>query len=426
MFKIFLIKNTFIILILLLHLIFWMWLKPPVPQTDDLCYVQEGEKFLNGIYQFNDSPKNHRLVVILPALLFTQLFGVNSFAISLWSLVCSLATISILFVFLKKIDLELAIISSLLVSLNIVQVIYSTVLFPDIIVSFFALLVMLMIFSGRENHEEKKYAFATVIFLIIGFFTKEIIILLLPLILFLSITDLKKKQSEKFWKFFYMWFSIALVMVLITSKILKDDFFFLYNCVEKNHNEVFISGYNLNDLLKRITYEPVVWLNNQLGYIFLFILAVPAIIEGLKKNNRFQNLESFFSIYFIGLLSVYWFGSSSVTKYAPILLLDRMWLLLIIPLCVLCAVTIKRLIRNELSSRSIYFLISVLFLLALLNGMKISMTRGVLFAIFGMSVIMLKFTSILWNQNIFLKKVILLAPFVLLIVYFLVNNTNYR
>src|SRR5437762_3153996 len=117
--------------ILFIHIICWFALKPVPPHSDDLCYVLDAKKILNNEFVITESPKDHRYGVIIPALVLTKLFGDSPYIVSLWSLLCSLSTIFILYLFLlKNSGRQTALFASLLLSINLIQIIYTTVLFP--------------------------------------------------------------------------------------------------------------------------------------------------------------------------------------------------------------------------------------------------------------------------------------------------------
>ncbi|MFI5218192.1 MAG: hypothetical protein ACHQNT_01800 [Bacteroidia bacterium] len=332
----------FLFAILLLHFLCWILLKPPVPHADDLCYVQEGEKIVNGVYEWNDSPKNHRLGIILPSLFFIRVFGNNPYSVSLFPLLCSMATIAFLYFFLLKFNFLLAITSSILLSFNIIQIIYSTVLFPDLIVSLWAFLMVVMIYEGRKKENNfLKYSLLGILFFLIGFFTKEIILLILPFAMVISYFDLKKGSSIKFWKSFYVLLVSCIGIIFLISYLLKGDGLFIYNSIEKNHNDAFVLPMNSMEIINRLTIAPIKFLFENYGYTFLILLAIPAFFIK-EKNKEEGNLFFYWKIYFVCLLILLWFGTSSITRWAPILLFDRMWMMLIVPLCILGGMTIEK------------------------------------------------------------------------------------
>src|ERR1035438_1060344 len=95
-------KSVLIFILLFIHVAFWFILKPAPPFSDDKVYALNAESMAEGNYHLNESPKNHRLMVIAPTALFIKVFGESPFVISLWTLLCSLFTILVLFLFLSE------------------------------------------------------------------------------------------------------------------------------------------------------------------------------------------------------------------------------------------------------------------------------------------------------------------------------------
>src|SRR6185295_12160735 len=158
------------------------------------------------------------------------------------------------------------------------------------------------------------------------------------------------------WKAFYLALFILFITIGSLSKIFKNDFFFIYKSVELNHNNVFVPFMDNLSVLKRLTYEPAVWIFNQYGYIFIFILALPSLFISVDSNKEHSRFISFWKFYFIILLITYWWGTTSIHRFAPILLLDRMWMLLLVPLSIFASETIRQIIKENSNKKAQVFL----------------------------------------------------------------------
>lgn len=412
------------VFILAVHIVCWLLLKPPVPHSDDLCYIQEGEKIIHNTYDVNESPKNHRFVVILPALILTQVFGSNPHIISLWPLLCSLATIAVLYFYVLRINKEAAIIFSILLSLNIIQIIYSTVLFPDIICAFFVSVFLIFLYKGRvENIHVMRNAIGAVMAFGVGFFSKEIILLALPFCFLMSVHDCVQKKRLLFWRIFYCSFFVFVCLILCLSFALTGDALFFYKSVEQNHNLVFAPALDNINLLKRLTIEPAAWLFNQYGYILLFLFAVPSIVFSRHIEPAQQQFYFFWRLYFFLLLITYWFGTTSLSHFAPILLLDRMWMLLLLPLCILSAKTISGIINERNSNTIPLFLISLFIASGLYSLCFETFTKTTLFFSFALAVFVSHKTVSNRKLNR-LQPLLILLPYVVLAFYFIFRNSN--
>lgn len=413
-----------LVFILAVHIVCWLLLKPPVPHSDDLCYVQEGEKIIRNTYHINESPKNHRFVVILPALILTRVFGSNPHIISLWPLLCSLATITVLYFYLLRISKKAVIIFSLLLSLNIIQIIYSTVLFPDIICAFFASACLIFVYKGRgENVHAMRNAVWAIIAFAVGFFSKEIILLVLPFCFFMFVHDCVQKKGLLFWRVFYCSFFVFVFLILCSSFALTGDALFFYKSVEQNHNLVFAPALDNINLLKRLTIEPVGWLFNQYGYIFLFLFAVPSLVFSRHIEPAQQQFYFFWRFYFFALLITYWLGSTSLHHFAPVLLLDRMWMLLLLPLCILSAKTISEVLYQKESNAISLFLILIFVVAGFFSVCFATLTKTGLFLSFAAAVYISRKTRS--NKKIKrMQPLLILLPYVVLAFYFIFRNSN--
>jgi len=311
-----------------------------------------------GDYHLTDSPKNHRLTVIAPTALCIFLFGDNPFSIALFPLLCSLVTISALFFFIfRRSDLLTASLAALFLACNILQITYSTALFPDVIVSCFALLTMISVYNRKAS--------LAVLFFFIGFFAKEIIILVLPIIGIMCVADLRKKQNVRFWSTFSLLFIFAISAIAVSYCLLTGDWNFIYSSVEKYHNETF-AVFSNTELIKRFTYEPVIFLLTTLGYAIPLIYVAPSLFK-----------KSYIRTYFLILLALLWWMPTSFTHLSPVLLFgyERMWMMLLAPLSALAAFSVTKAVENE--------------------------------------------------RHKYLKSAILVAPAVFIAVYFVIRNSNW-
>lgn len=408
-----------------IHSICWLALKPVTPNSDDLCYLNETHKIINGTYDVTSSLKSHRFLVFIPVLILNYVFGYSPFIISLYPLICSLITILITFYILSRyFNLKLSFFITLLLSINLIQIIFSTVLFPDIIVSFFASLLLVILYLYR-NTLNFIFPIISVFVFFLGFFAKEIIILMLPFIIYLCIDDIKRKNNMRFWQRFWILFMIFVSIVLLSFYLLLGDYKFIYTIMDKTHNLNYVPDYNFTEFIKRITYEPIVWFNYQLGYIFLLIFSIPSIVRTSRRKFKIIDFESFIAVYFLSLLLLFWFGTTSLTRFAPILLIDRMLMMLIFPMVILTGFTFNKLINKEMLNKEFYLLITILTGFAIFNLFEVSITRCLLFLCFCSSLIIVKFLNKIKGQFLELKLFVLIIPNLVLTINFLISNNNW-
>src|SRR4051812_10743432 len=141
--------GTFLFFIISIHIICWIAMKPIFPEGDPLVYFVNAKRILNREYFFSYSVQSHRYGVFIPEAIFIRLFGESPYVINLWTLLCSLATLSLVYFFVSKyMNRTVALIAGLLLSVNIIQIIYSSTVFPDMIASVFAIITIYFLYKG--------------------------------------------------------------------------------------------------------------------------------------------------------------------------------------------------------------------------------------------------------------------------------------
>ncbi|HKR06737.1 MAG TPA: glycosyltransferase family 39 protein [Bacteroidia bacterium] len=417
--------GTLLFLIISIHVACWFILKPIFPQGDPLVYFVNAKRILDHEYFFSYSVQSHRYGVFIPQTVFIGLFGESPYIINLWMLVCSLLMLSLMYFFaLKYINRMVAVIAGLLLAVNLIQIIYSSVVFPDIIVSFFALCCVYFIYIGRQD--ENKWLKNSLFFILsfaFGFSAKESIVVIIPFIGFILWKDWRRNNFPAFQKSICVLLVLFILFVFAVSKTLTDDFMFFYNSY--GHYTVFVPFTGVEDFLKHISYKPLLWFNSQLGYIFLFIFSIPAFADGIVKKDKFTSLESFISLYVIILLLSLWCGSISIFNFGYIPMVDRRWMTLIAPLCILSAITIHKIIQNTASQKNLYLLIAAFLLFGIINWIEFTIIRGALFFGFAVMLALQEMAKKKIENNYLIRAGLLLLPFFILAIQFLRTNSNY-
>ena len=408
-------NKKFIFLIVALHVLTWLALKPVWPFSDDYCYAYHAHNLLEGHLNLTYNQFQNRFGVYVPVSFFFYLFGTNPYSISFWPLIISCFTITIVFLFVSKIaDTTIALISAFLISINTIQINYSTALFPDLIVSFYCIGAILLLYYGRQTKNQKIiYPLLLNLFLLIGFISKETIVLIFPFLLIVLIYDLFKKENVLFWKrtFAYGFCSIALLLLMYYC-ISGDAFFRIKSLFQFNNEflnveaETFIRSNFSSNIFK--------WLNSEVGLIFLLLFAISTLLTirkyDLSKFMIFITVYSFSTL----LVFVCFFYSD---KYAPLFMLSRMWMLLIPSLCILTAYFII-----NMHQHFCVVLIVLFITLTLYNFNTFEYKRGLLFALFLSTTLVTYYLS-RKNKN---WSYLLLLPFTILAIRFVWGNSNYR
>jgi 4-amino-4-deoxy-L-arabinose transferase-like glycosyltransferase len=421
---IFIQKKYFLLsMLLILHAGFWIIRKPPQPSSDDLVYLINAKHVLTGEYSLNESPKNHRLVVFAPVAFFINLFGESPWIVSLWPFICSCITLITLFFFLIKNSSPLhGFAATFILACNTLQIDYSASLFPDVIVAMFSLLFLVDIYEARSKQIGYwKSAISATLFFYLGFLSKEIIIFLLPFVFFLFISDVRKRINFNFWKKFIPLMIGAGCILLGVYYYTTGEINFLYHSIDTRHSELYeIRGINI---LKRITYEPVLMFAGNVGFAVLFLFLIHFMISWKREKSKNNRLINFFAGYLLILLIVYWFLPISFTHFTLIQLDARMWMLLLVPLCILAGHTASNIIedKNSILARRFIIFFAVAALIALVF---VSPQRALMFMSFALSSTLMLFLKQRGLKEIWLM-IIFLSPAIVLALRFTMTNSNF-
>ena len=417
--------GAFLFVIISIHIICWIAMKPIFPEGDPLVYFVNAERILNHEYFISYSIHSHRYGVFIPQAILIHLFGKSPYIINLWVLLCSLSTLSLVYFFvLRYIARGTAFISGLLLSVNLIQIIYSSIVFSDLIVSLFILLCIYFLHKGRlESQHWLKNSLLFIASFALGFSAKESIVVILPFVGFIFWQDWRKKMISHFQKSASVLLILFAVFVFVLSKILMGDFLFFYDSY--SHYTVYLPLNSFGEILKHISYLPLLWFNAQLGYVFIMLFSIPAFVSGIIKKDAFKSVESLISLYTVVLLLTLWCASISLFHFGYIPMVDRRWMILIAPLCILSAITIHGIIRHTISKRSFYFLVVAFILLGVFNAMTFTFIRGALFFAFALMLIVQQILIKKLEKNYLIRVFLIVLPFFILAIQFLRTNSNY-
>lgn len=410
--------NTYFLLgiIILLHITGWLLLKPVWPLSDDYWYSFHAHDLLTQPFHLSSNHFQNRLGVYVPVSILFNYFGINPYTISLWPLIISVFSISIVFLFVEKLlNTTVAFISSFLISTNILQMTYSIALFPDLIVSFYCIAIVLLFYYGRERKPKQViYPILINVLLIIGFLTKETILLIGPFILIVLIYDLYRKRNILFWKrTLFLGFCSLVFLSLMYYLITGDAFHRIRLMVDFVDHKMMRPA--IEEQITSIWSSNIFrWFNNELGYIFLLLFSIPAFFT--LKQEKLNSFKTYIAAYSI-LLLIEYIVLFHTKKYGVVIMCDRMWMLLIAPLSILSAYFIFK------AENKFYIVLAVmLLLLAITNYYFINLNRALLFVMFLFAVISSYYLRKLNNK----WSLILLLPFLILCIHFIYRNSNYR
>ncbi|MDD5194054.1 MAG: glycosyltransferase family 39 protein [Candidatus Omnitrophica bacterium] len=135
--------------------------------SDDIGHCHAAYKLMTGDFNFTSlihtAEAYFRFGVNIPTAVFFRIFGANEAAAILFPLFCSLGSILLMFYFTRMLADEYAgLFAAFLMALNPLDIIYSTILLPDVPLAFFQACSVFLFFAAHRQasyRNEKLYFF---------------------------------------------------------------------------------------------------------------------------------------------------------------------------------------------------------------------------------------------------------------------------
>ncbi len=323
--------------------------------SDDLAYTRYAHNAGEGI-QDSVLTLSTRIGVTYVTAFSYKLFGVNDFSSTLFVLLTSIGNIILVYYFGKLLlNEKVGLMSSFLISIFPLEVVYATKLLTDIPSAFFmALSVYFFLYAELKSHKKINY-FLSGIFLGIGYLIRESALLIG---LFFIIYLIYKRQIKKEYFIAAFGFVIIFAVELFILYKLTGNPFFRYTTVQDYLQQAYIHyGYfgRLN-MPEGLLHYPYIILTDPLISFFYFFIIISLIYFIFNKR---QNANILF-FWFIPLLLYLSFGSASLTKYLPFKADPRYLSVITVPGILLLAVflTDKKIIIGKYAKP---FILALLF-----------------------------------------------------------------
>lgn len=396
---------------LLIHLACWFIIKPSFPFTDGYIYTIKAYNVLDGTFQLTPSHFDNRFGMILPVALIIKVFGLTPYTLALWPLACSLFSIFLIYHMGRRLfSPTTGFIAACLLASNNSYIDYSASLFPDVPLALFSTFFAYAVLNGRKGSRPAFYTALICLSALAGMITKEMIVLPICFMIFIFAIDLRNKQHTAFWKKAIPALLICFILYMFAYYLVTGDWFYRIKGVEMSHSHIWTSGLYPEGLAARLSYLPLLFINEHLAFLLPLLLALPAVIYYFKSKT--EPAGRYWTLYTIVLLTELWLGSFSLKGISPIVLWPRMWLLLIPPLCLLAAMSLQ-----QDKSR----LLGWLFLsAAVINYFFFPVNRSLLLLSFSMFLFLASYFNNRRAMQVFI-------PFIFLGIgiYFSVKNSNY-
>ena len=330
-------------LVLLLYIVLWVLCPQEFIASDPWGYSRRAFAISQHLGFGSSDVLSHRVAVAVPVALLYSVFGVSIITTNLWPL-CS-ALIVVISVWLALPDDRSKVVGAILCFTSVPLFKSSTALYPDIIAAAFMASSSLILFHRRVLIHGRRARLlvppAAVVLLFLAFLAKESAYWVLPLWAVTLFVDAKGKDRDVLLRRFYLpalGAGVLLgIMYLVFCHATWGDPLARFRSIQA------LTGHHLwswdkvppGVFARRLTISPARLLLGQYGAPVL-LLALLGFVISPRSIRPWR-------YYAAVCLVLYWFGSTSFTRYEPMPLVDRMTLPMLPGLYVLAAFTTSRL-----------------------------------------------------------------------------------
>jgi len=295
---------------LILRLIFYTGYVGSDPQ-DEGIYINYVINLLEGrfnFYRYREllnveminpaSTKQFALMLILPSALFSYLLGVSIFSLTLWPLLCSLASIVVIYFLGKELFNEkVGLIAAFLLSFYPLNVFYSTRAQMEMpMLLFSSLSVLFFVRALKSKKLVELYFFLSGLTFALSYYVKtRVVILLLFYAAYFFYLIYKRRFN---WRIFYMVGGFMILFLIVGSYFyFQSGDFFLAEHVRMKANQFQIER---DPGIKDFWLNPYVHIFNIQSKPFYYL---PLIF---RQWHHRREVEYFGYFYFVLLISVLW------------------------------------------------------------------------------------------------------------------------
>ena len=336
-----------------------------IAPSDEYLYSFHAWQITTGDFELSPSAFHNRFGQLLPMAFFIWLFGGHPYVLTLWSLLSFLLLLVGLWVLLRKKGSWLPWAAIGLIALNPSLLRLAADVSHDLVATAFSTLAVFLVWRLRRAPYPKPLPSALLFssFLIWAMLTKLSALIVLPFLAWIAATDLRQGRHLRFWSISLGVGVLFLLGYLAGYAWFTGDPWYRWHGIEGEHNVSPWSYYGRSgsEILERLTYHPLAFFLATPGIGLPLLFSIGGMTFG--KPGRTDRLLDFSFTYLLWLLVFHWFGSSSLQSYNPMLLAERMWLMLIPPATIMAVLFFQRLAEQDAPHKS--RLVSLLLLAAL-------------------------------------------------------------
>lgn len=328
---------------------------------DDMHYAKLASRLLEGQIDYGDH-YSHRWTVLLPTALSYYLFGVSDFSTALPSMLCSAATLALLY---RRFGSDAFVFLATVLLLFSVRwyVFYTDKLMPTAFLSLFAFWAWLCYEQIRLDGTNRLRGFLFASLLLLAFLAKGTIILIVPLLAFYLVQDLRSKSLQR-WRY-SIWSGAALLLLyFVATYLLTGNPLTRFMAIESNAylNDCSYSEMPLAATWHRLTtgFATLMWEEGLAKFLVVAIAALTYARYMRVEADVYRPLKFYAATIIVLFLSMN-FMTISLTAYNPTCL-DTRHFLFAVPIMVACAGSILESFRlgNLVRAVIVAFLICLL------------------------------------------------------------------
>jgi 4-amino-4-deoxy-L-arabinose transferase-like glycosyltransferase len=335
--------------------------------SDEYNYARNAWMISNGTFELSPSVFKNRFGLLIPMAGFVKLLGVEPFVFPIWSFIGFVILLISNFYFTRIVDPNIAIISTLFLALNPLLLELSADVSQDIIMTAFATISVFMLWRIQDmpNHFSYRWGILFSFILFFAFATKIGVFYIGPFFLFLFIKDFLRRRNTKFWIGAILSGGLLLFIYFYIYYHFTGNPFYRINAIEGEFN-VHYESYGSRptwEFWTRMTIFPIPFLLKSYGlgvfsmltglWVFMFFntksdspkISSKAVSFNCFKRKIYFELSyfpNFLLLYFLFLLFIHLFGTTSLKYYNPLILSERMWLLLVPPASLLSVFVLEK------------------------------------------------------------------------------------
>jgi len=287
-----------------------------ISASDPLGYAEYAHKIATGNFAFEPHHYNTRFAVTAPVGLFFRLFGVGVGAAVIWPMICSLATVFLVYRLGLAVEgRRTGLVGASLFAFLPLDIALASDLFPEGVMTAMMTLAVYAFHRGYHGRVGRSSALALLfggVALWAAYSAKMLGVLLLP-ILFLYVLLQGRRWGRFAW--FALGFFILLLPEMITYKLYAGDWLFRQHAIAVAHEGTLGAiDANVNLLPRLLLAYPGITLvpHNLFGATFVLIWV--AFVCGLIRRENLLILL----LWFAGIFAYVNFGSSSLSRFVAL------------------------------------------------------------------------------------------------------------